>query len=127
MSNVRSHQHASEPSKTHGGAVSASCAKSEANLKCPICSSRETVLGRVLGGEDRSSNRFHPDGLRLLTFARSIPLAEGAAIRACLKCGLLWSYVEAEALSSLVEGSGSEELRARLAAASTVDANSKGV
>lgn len=78
-------------------------------------------MGRVLGDGDRSSNRFHPDGLKLFTLSSSIPLGEGQAIRTCIKCGLLWSYVEPNELSELIKRSGSDELKKRLAGAAMTD------
>ena len=90
-------------------------------MKCPACSSRQVVPGR-LPCQDGDPESFMPNGLRLLTWSKTVPLvsdrahsATQAAFCACTQCGLVWSRVPANALCKLIDESGTDALREKLA------------
>src|SRR4051794_40903640 len=82
------------------------------NMKCPECGSHKTVEGKIsVGGDGGWNGTFNPDGLRFLTFRRSVPLVSARKFRACTACGMVWGRVQAPDLKDLIGHSGTEELR----------------
>ena len=59
-------------------------------MKCPACGDEETVEGRTHEGP--APLYFLPKGARLLSLTTGIP--SRAPLRACTRCGLLWSQRE---------------------------------
>jgi Zn-finger nucleic acid-binding protein len=76
------------------------------------------VPGLVLA-DGAEGDRFSPIGLRFFTLRRSVRLIESQAFHACTQCGHVWSTLDATDLRELIDGSGTEELKQSVQAASS--------
>ena len=99
----------------------------DADGHCPSCGATAIVVGTL---EHRPARFFVPTGLRFWTLgaagapvtrAPRLPGIHGLwdqrGLQGCMACGLVWTRVDAERLRTVIEGAGTPELRARLAAA----------
>jgi hypothetical protein len=83
-------------------------------VPCPACHDPVTVRGAV-GAE--FPEEFHPEGMRLITWTRSMTLnhlAGPVLLRACTSCGHVWGALHAGMLRRLVDASGTQSLRERM-------------
>ncbi|WP_166895312.1 hypothetical protein [Massilia sp. CCM 8734] len=82
---------------------------------CPSCKSKKVLTGQVKVrlGEGGAVNAFNPDGLKLLTLKKSVPLVH-ETLSVCTACGHLWGRIRPAELAALIERSGKDELKKRL-------------
>lgn len=81
---------------------------------CPRCRSDSSVRGKLeLSGTDSGwPTFFFPEGIRLLTLSKSVSLANGQTFQACKMCGLVWSEVDTQELTSLLDKNGTSRASA---------------
>jgi len=83
-------------------------------VACPACHDPVTVRGAVSA---EFPEEFHPEDMRLFTWARSMTLnhmAGSALLRACASCGHVWGELHAGMLRGLIAASGTKPLRERM-------------
>jgi hypothetical protein len=75
---------------------------------CPDCSSQHLVLGETT----TTTPAFRPKGLRFFCIMRKDPTPkQGNRFVACLDCGLVWSGIDQNELSSLLTEKGTKKTK----------------
>jgi hypothetical protein len=82
--------------------------------QCPKCDAKTVVAGRFQGMEQRGKF-FEPTGMRFFNFRLS---GRGVScpgpVRACLKCGHVWTQLEPEDLRTFIDKHGSVDTKHKL-------------
>jgi hypothetical protein len=78
------------------------------HTQCPHCEGHRITMGDIGGGETWAQYPFRPDGLSfwVLGFSESILFSD--RFRSCLDCGLSWSTVSPEDLTSRIAKEGKQ-------------------
>ncbi len=75
---------------------------------CPACGHSKCVHGSVdpSDTDNPDASSFHPQGVRHWIRSQGATLKNGTHFLCCLKCGLIWNYVAAETVVSILEKQG---------------------
>jgi hypothetical protein len=82
--------------------------------RCPKCNSKAVVAGRLPEVRGWGNKSFEPTGLRLFRFRWKRGVSCPEPFRACLRCGLVWTYLQPEDLRTLIDKHGDAETKLKL-------------
>ena len=82
--------------------------------QCPKCNSKAVVAGRLpeIGGWGDKS--FEPTGMRFFRFRWKQGVSCPEPFRACLRCGLVWTYLQPEDLRTFIDKHGKPRTKFKL-------------
>ena len=82
---------------------------------CPKCNAKAVVAGRFPQITGWGYKSFEPTGMRFFYFRlweRGVSCPE--PFRACLTCGLVWTYLQPEELRAFIDKHGDAETKLKL-------------
>ena len=82
---------------------------------CPKCNAKAVVAGRFSEMTGWGTKSFEPTGMRFFYFrlwGRGVSCPE--PLRACLTCGLVWTYLQPEDLRTFIDKHGKAETKLKL-------------
>ena len=82
--------------------------------QCPKCNSKAVVAGRFPAMTGWGNQSFEPTGTRFYFHLWKQGVSCPEPFRACLPCGLVWTYLQPEDLRTFIDKHGDAETKLKL-------------